>query len=248
MFLISSTAVYNAGGNGFLEINKKVLHLCVCVFAGQECVCGGECVTPPAVWEWWRPGGRVFLGRDGGPRGRRGRRPLRSSVGVRRWSHTFPHRGDTRAAHTNGPEEWVRNKYSRKHKVCWLTKENIFFIPVYKTYGPTVHTRLYWCKSISYVDVRVLSEAFCGLDEWDAAVQKLKVIIVLPQCSSTALNDPVPTIHSEHGGQPNTNQGYVTIWISVALGSAFHFILYHTVLRFRHKNPLLQVRKRFSLT
>ncbi|XP_049427631.1 putative methyltransferase NSUN7 [Epinephelus fuscoguttatus] len=48
-------------------------------------------------------------------------------------------------------------------------------------------------------NVRVLSEAFLGLDEWDAAVQRLKVIIVLPQCSSSALNDPVPTIHSEHG-------------------------------------------------
>ncbi|KAM7008661.1 putative methyltransferase NSUN7 [Tautogolabrus adspersus] len=46
---------------------------------------------------------------------------------------------------------------------------------------------------------RVLSEAFCGLDEWDASVQRLKVIIVLPQCSSSALNDPVPTMHSEHG-------------------------------------------------
>ncbi|XP_059191465.1 putative methyltransferase NSUN7 [Centropristis striata] len=48
-------------------------------------------------------------------------------------------------------------------------------------------------------NVRVLSEAFCGLDEWDTTVQRLKVIIVLPQCSSSALNDPVPTMHSEHG-------------------------------------------------
>ncbi|XP_031141612.2 putative methyltransferase NSUN7 [Sander lucioperca] len=48
-------------------------------------------------------------------------------------------------------------------------------------------------------NVRVLSEAFFGLDEWNATIQRLKVIIVLPQCSSSALNDPVPTIHSEHG-------------------------------------------------
>ncbi|XP_035029196.2 putative methyltransferase NSUN7 [Hippoglossus stenolepis] len=48
-------------------------------------------------------------------------------------------------------------------------------------------------------NVRILSEAFCGLNEWDAAVQRLKVILVLPQCSSSALNDPVPTMHSEHG-------------------------------------------------
>ncbi|KAM6941647.1 putative methyltransferase NSUN7 [Lycodopsis pacificus] len=48
-------------------------------------------------------------------------------------------------------------------------------------------------------NVRVLSEAFCGVDRWHAAVQRLEVIVVLPQCSSSALNDPVPTIHSEHG-------------------------------------------------
>ncbi|KAM7394255.1 hypothetical protein PAMP_021068 [Pampus punctatissimus] len=48
-------------------------------------------------------------------------------------------------------------------------------------------------------NVRILTEAFCSLDEWDVAVQRLKVIIVLPQCSSSALNDPVPTIHCEHG-------------------------------------------------
>ncbi|XP_036962709.1 putative methyltransferase NSUN7 [Acanthopagrus latus] len=62
-------------------------------------------------------------------------------------------------------------------------------------------------------NVRVLSEAFCGLDEWDAAVQKLKVIIVLPQCSSSALSDPVPTIHSEHGDWdllPDLSQGPVS--------------------------------------
>lgn len=50
------------------------------------------------------------------------------------------------------------------------------------------------------VDVRVLSEAFLGLNEGDATVQRLKVILVLPRCSSSALNDPVPAIHSEHGG------------------------------------------------
>ncbi|XP_034544387.1 putative methyltransferase NSUN7 [Notolabrus celidotus] len=48
-------------------------------------------------------------------------------------------------------------------------------------------------------NVKVLSEVFCNLDEWDARIQRLKVIIVLPQCSSSALNDPVPTMHSEHG-------------------------------------------------
>ncbi|XP_040002785.1 putative methyltransferase NSUN7 [Xiphias gladius] len=48
-------------------------------------------------------------------------------------------------------------------------------------------------------NVRVLSEAFCSLNEWDATIQRLKVIILHPRCSSSALSDPVPTIHSEHG-------------------------------------------------
>ncbi|XP_032417780.1 putative methyltransferase NSUN7 isoform X1 [Xiphophorus hellerii] len=48
-------------------------------------------------------------------------------------------------------------------------------------------------------NVKVLPAAFCSLNERDIAVQRLKVIIVLPQCSSSALNDPVTTMHSEHG-------------------------------------------------
>ncbi|XP_043970066.1 putative methyltransferase NSUN7 isoform X1 [Gambusia affinis] len=48
-------------------------------------------------------------------------------------------------------------------------------------------------------NVKVLPAAFCSLNEWDVTVQRLKVIIVLPQCSSSALNDPVTTMHSEHG-------------------------------------------------
>ncbi|XP_015245126.1 PREDICTED: putative methyltransferase NSUN7 isoform X2 [Cyprinodon variegatus] len=48
-------------------------------------------------------------------------------------------------------------------------------------------------------NVKVLPEAFCSLNESNATVERLKVIIVLPQCSSSALNDPVATMYSEHG-------------------------------------------------
>ncbi|KAM4603369.1 putative methyltransferase NSUN7 [Polymixia lowei] len=48
-------------------------------------------------------------------------------------------------------------------------------------------------------NVRVLTEGFCHLDEWDTVVQRLKVVLVLPRCSSSALGDPVHTILSEHG-------------------------------------------------
>ncbi|XP_077380742.1 putative methyltransferase NSUN7 [Festucalex cinctus] len=48
-------------------------------------------------------------------------------------------------------------------------------------------------------NVRILPEAFFGLDERDSAIEHLKVIMVFPQCSSSALSDPVDTIHREHG-------------------------------------------------
>lgn len=51
------------------------------------------------------------------------------------------------------------------------------------------------------LDVKILSEPFCGLHEGSHAVRRLKVIMVLPRCSSSALNDPVPIIHDEHGGK-----------------------------------------------
>ncbi|KAF3687660.1 putative methyltransferase NSUN7 [Channa argus] len=54
---------------------------------------------------------------------------------------------------------------------------------------------------INMKNVRVLSEAFYSLDELNLAIKHLKVILVLPQCSVSALNDPVPTIQSEHGAQ-----------------------------------------------
>uniref|UniRef100_A0A3Q3N8J0 Putative methyltransferase NSUN7 n=1 Tax=Mastacembelus armatus TaxID=205130 RepID=A0A3Q3N8J0_9TELE len=44
-------------------------------------------------------------------------------------------------------------------------------------------------------------------------LKKRLLIILLPQCSSSALSDPVPTMHSEHGG------------ITGSLSSLFHFIL-----------------------
>ncbi|XP_037115874.1 putative methyltransferase NSUN7 [Syngnathus acus] len=54
-------------------------------------------------------------------------------------------------------------------------------------------------KHMDVKNVRVLSEAFFSLDEWDCGIERLKVIVVFPQCSSSALSDPVDIIHREHG-------------------------------------------------
>lgn len=56
-------------------------------------------------------------------------------------------------------------------------------------------------------DVKILPEPFCGLHEGSRAVHRLKVIVVLPRCSSSALNDPVPVIHGEHGGELGASAG-----------------------------------------
>lgn len=51
------------------------------------------------------------------------------------------------------------------------------------------------------LDVKILPEAFCGLHDCSRSIHRLKVILVLPRCSCSALSDPVPLIHGEHGGK-----------------------------------------------
>ncbi|KAJ8000443.1 hypothetical protein DPEC_G00180180 [Dallia pectoralis] len=48
-------------------------------------------------------------------------------------------------------------------------------------------------------NVHVLAEGFQELDVGNPLVQRVKVILLLPQCSVTASNDPMDTILSEHG-------------------------------------------------
>ncbi|XP_056136483.1 putative methyltransferase NSUN7 [Lampris incognitus] len=54
-------------------------------------------------------------------------------------------------------------------------------------------------RQMNIKNVRTLSERFLCLDEWDGPGQRVKTVLVLPKCSSSALNDPVHTILSEHG-------------------------------------------------
>ncbi|XP_077460363.1 putative methyltransferase NSUN7 [Stigmatopora argus] len=54
-------------------------------------------------------------------------------------------------------------------------------------------------KEIDLKNVRFLPDTLFSLDERDFTDECLKVIVVFPQCSSTALSDPVDTIFHEHG-------------------------------------------------
>ncbi|XP_048102654.1 putative methyltransferase NSUN7 [Alosa alosa] len=48
-------------------------------------------------------------------------------------------------------------------------------------------------------NVRLLSESFVELDEWDVRMQKVRVVLLLPQCSTSALSNPVEHIITENG-------------------------------------------------
>lgn len=49
-------------------------------------------------------------------------------------------------------------------------------------------------------DVRLLSEQFVELSEADSRLQKVRVVLLLPRCSASALSDPVAHIIHEDGG------------------------------------------------
>jgi len=45
-----------------------------------------------------------------------------------------------------------------------------------------------------------MSEYFNELNDWDMRIQKVRVIVLLPQCSASALCNPVEFILNENGG------------------------------------------------
>ncbi|RVE76279.1 hypothetical protein OJAV_G00006690 [Oryzias javanicus] len=81
-------------------------------------------------------------------------------------------------------------------------------------------------------NVQILSESFSNLSEWDTSAQMIRVIAVLPQCSSSALNDPVPTMYSEHGDWtllPELSQGSVSSSKMLSLTAKQSLLLGHAL-------------------
>ncbi|KAI7811242.1 putative methyltransferase NSUN7 [Triplophysa rosa] len=54
-------------------------------------------------------------------------------------------------------------------------------------------------SSIGCTNIKLLSDDFNDLNEWDSCIQKIRVIVVLPQCSASALCNPVEFILNESG-------------------------------------------------
>lgn len=53
-------------------------------------------------------------------------------------------------------------------------------------------------------DVRLLPERLAELSEGDSRLQKVRVVLVLPRCTASALSDPIAHIVNEDGGNGNT--------------------------------------------
>ncbi|XP_056589704.1 putative methyltransferase NSUN7 [Triplophysa dalaica] len=54
-------------------------------------------------------------------------------------------------------------------------------------------------SSIGCTNIKLLSDDFNELNEWDSRIQKVRVIVVLPQCSASALCNPVEFLLNESG-------------------------------------------------
>lgn len=65
------------------------------------------------------------------------------------------------------------------------------------------------------IDVKLMSEYFNELSEWDMRIQKVRVIVLLPRCSASALCNPVEFILKENGGTA-TNMYVLIIWNNIS--------------------------------
>ncbi|KAL2098222.1 hypothetical protein ACEWY4_007429 [Coilia grayii] len=54
-------------------------------------------------------------------------------------------------------------------------------------------------SSVGCKNVKLLSDSFVELDEWDMRLQKVRVVLLLPQCSTSALSNPLEHILNEDG-------------------------------------------------
>ncbi|XP_072525651.1 putative methyltransferase NSUN7 [Salminus brasiliensis] len=54
-------------------------------------------------------------------------------------------------------------------------------------------------SAIGCKNVQFLSDAFAGLNEWDSHIQKVRVILLLPQCTASGLCNPIEHILREGG-------------------------------------------------
>ncbi|XP_063075913.1 putative methyltransferase NSUN7 [Engraulis encrasicolus] len=54
-------------------------------------------------------------------------------------------------------------------------------------------------SNVGCKNVTLLSESFLELDEWDMRMQRVRVVLLLPQCSTSALSNPLEHILNEDG-------------------------------------------------
>lgn len=65
------------------------------------------------------------------------------------------------------------------------------------------------------IDVKLMSECFSELNEWDVRIQKVRVVVLLPKCSVSALCNPIEFILSESGGRAMRDFTFETFCFSL---------------------------------
>lgn len=58
-----------------------------------------------------------------------------------------------------------------------------------------------WFKTCAfYLDVKLITEVFQSLESSDKQLEKVRVILLTPKCSVSAISNPVEFILQENGG------------------------------------------------
>ena len=64
----------------------------------------------------------------------------------------------------------------------------------------TDHTAYLSIECVCCLDVKLIQEVFQSLDSGDKRLQKVRVILLIPRCSVSAVSNPVEFILHENGG------------------------------------------------
>lgn len=82
-----------------------------------------------------------------------------------------------------------------------------------------------------FTDIKLLSDDFNELNEWDSRIQKVRVIVVLPQCSASALCNPVEFLLNESGGAAANTPNIMKFLIFILKLSPLKVYLHKFVLQ-----------------
>lgn len=131
--------------------------------------------------------------------------PLRSSLHMNIiicWKWLPPHQVFRKAITRKGPRWDLYNcKKYPKARICGATKVSRTLSVEWKhRESVTDHTAYLVTVCVCCVDVKLIQEVFQSLDGGDKRLQKVRVILLIPRCSMSAVSNPVDFMLQENGG------------------------------------------------